>query len=333
MRRYRIEVVDDKENTPQDSDNNPIGPFDTADTPGRGLNIEFDALITGLDVVVSGTVLTIYGLPITMLNQSVNLAGKTVRVYAGFDTGLPLANRDQFGLIISGKVFNAWANWLGTYQTLNLHITPMPLTISTKTEIPITLDGKAGEKLSDVMRRGIQAAYPNFKRIDIFIGDDLVLPEDGNATYKGLTDLSTTARSLSKAIKGNPVDYEGIHISVNDNEVIRIFDGTTATNGVNILPQELVGQPTWIEFNKISFKCPMRADLSCGDVVVLPQGLVSSLLMVNTDYARSSYRDASLFSGKFLITSVRHIGEFSNPDGSNAWNTVYEAIEQRKDAA
>ncbi|KHN59916.1 hypothetical protein [Aeromonas hydrophila] len=333
MRRYRIEIVDDEGNSPLDSDGKQIGPFDTADTPGRGLNIEFDALIAGLDVVVSGTVLTIYGLPITMLRQSVSLTGKTVKVYAGFDTGLPLANRDQFGLIISGKVFNAWANWLGTYQTLNLHITPMPLTISTKKEIPITLDGKAGEKLSDVMRRGIQAAYPNFKRIDIFIGDDLVLPEDGNAPYQSLSHLSTVVRSLSKATKGSPDDYQGIQISIHDNEIIRIFDGTAAKDGVNILPHELVGQPTWIELNKVSFKCPMRADLSCGDIVVLPQGLASSPLMVNTDNARSSYRDASLFSGKFLITSVRHIGEFSNPDGSNAWNTIYEAIEQRKDAA
>lgn len=331
MRRYKLEIKKPDGKIPSDIVGNSFGPFDTANTPGTGLNIEFDALISGLDVVGAGTVITIYGLPITMLQQNVNLTGCTVDLSAGFAKGLPLANPHQFGSIISGKVFNAWANWLGTYQTLNLQIIPLPLSSDTKEEIPITLDGKAGEKLSDVIRRGVKVAYPDFK-VDILIGDDLVLPEDGKAPYKSLTHLSTAVRSLSKATKGNPAEYQGIQVSVIGDKLIRIFDDSVVKDGVEILPHELIGQPTWIEFNKVSFKCPLRADLRCGDVVVLPQGLTSSLLMVNTGYARSSYRDASLFSGKFLITSVRHIGEFSNPDGSNAWNTVYEAIELSKGA-
>lgn len=103
MRYYRLEIINPKTGKPPvDSNGKPIGPFDTNETPGCGLHVEFDFEVTGLDVVCSGTMLTIYGLPIDMLKQSVSLQGCLVRMKAGFVQGLPLANKDQQGEVIYG---------------------------------------------------------------------------------------------------------------------------------------------------------------------------------------------------------------------------------------
>ncbi|ELJ9990382.1 hypothetical protein VBR58_000778 [Citrobacter freundii] len=327
MRYYRIEITNKDGKTPLDSAGNPIGPFDTSESPGRGLQVEFDALITGYDVVNSGTLIVIYGLPITMLSQSVQLSGCQVTVFAGFSEGLPLANPEQQGIIISGQIYNPYANWIGTHQTLNLIVNPSPLLNDAGQERSITLDGKKGETLGVVLQRALTAAFPEFK-IDISISDKLALAEDGVGVYNRLGQLATAIRSKSFSII-NTDDYTGVQM-VMQNRTIRVFDNTTATgDGISILPQELVGQPTWIGPVSVSFKCPMRAELRCGDVVKLPQNIISgpgSLLSVNTDRSYSMLRDSVNFTGKFLITSVRHVGDYLNPDSNNAWNTIYEAV-------
>lgn len=329
MRYYRIVLTNKDGKTPTDSAGNAIGPFDTTDSPGSGLQVEFDALITGYDVVSSGTLIVIYGLPITTISQSVKLSGCQIEVYAGFTDGLPLANPDQQGLIISGQVYNHYANWIGTHQSLNLIVNPSPVLNDAGQARSISLDGKKGEKLSDVLKRGLVEAYPEFE-IEISISDLLVLAEDGVGIYNRLGQLATAIRSQSFSII-NTDEYTGVQM-VMQNRAIRVFDSTSSTSedgGIPILPQELIGQPTWIGPVSVSFKCPMRADLRCGDVIKLPQDIISgpgSLLSVNTERSYSMLRDTVNFTGQFLITSVRHVGDYLNPDSNNAWVTIYEAV-------
>ncbi|HIA2903879.1 TPA: hypothetical protein ACWP2H_005367, partial [Escherichia coli] len=90
---------------------------------------------------------------------------------------------------------------------------------------------------------------------------------------------------------------------------------------------ELVGQPTWIAPFTVSFKCPMRGDIRCGDVVKLPEGLYSgaaSIVMANTTAPSVIAKNSTTFTGKFLVKSVRHIGSYLTADG-DAWVTVFEA--------
>ncbi len=79
------------------------------------MHVEFDFEVTGLDVVCSGTMLTIYGLPIDMLKQSVSLQGCLVRMKAGFVQGLPLANKDNRGK--SSTVKSIWLMLTGLAPT------------------------------------------------------------------------------------------------------------------------------------------------------------------------------------------------------------------------
>ncbi|WP_213322318.1 hypothetical protein [Klebsiella aerogenes] len=327
MRYYRLEITDKDGNTPLASDGTPIGPFDSSLTPGAALQIEFDALITGYDVVNSGTVISIFGVPVTMLSQSTQLAGCQVNLDAGFSGGLPLENDKQKGQIIRGQIYNPFPNWIGTNQSLNFVVNPSPLLNDKGQETSITLDGKKGEKLSDVLQRALKMAYPYFD-IEIAISDRLVLAEDGVGVYNRLGQLATTMRSQSFYMI-NRDDYTGVQM-VMQKGIIRIFDNTIGDgSGIPILPQELIGQPNWIGPVSVSFKCPLRSDLRCGDTVELPQNLISgphSLLSINTERSFSMYRNSVNFSGKFLITSVRHVGDYLNADSSSAWVTIYEAV-------
>lgn len=327
MRYYRLEIIDKTGKTPLDSAGNPMGPFDTGITPGTGLQLQFDALITGYDVISSGTALALYGVPITMLRESTQLAGCQVYLTAGFTGGLPLENPHQQGLILSGQIYNPYANWQGTHQSLNLIVNPSPLLNDRGQAGSITLDGKSGEKLSDVLQRGLATAFPGFT-LDITISDKLVWTENAPAVYSRLSQLATVVRSHSFYTM-NREDYTGVQM-VMQNQGIRIFDNNSAKpGGIQILPQELIGQPTWIGPFNVSFKCPMRAELHCGDVVVLPENIISGpgeLLAVSNERTVSAYRNQVNFSGSFLITSVRYVGDYLNPDSSNAWVTIFEAI-------
>ncbi|ENA9695560.1 hypothetical protein ABG299_001051 [Salmonella enterica subsp. enterica] len=325
MRYYRLEIIKPNGSTPSDSDGNEIGPFDTTVNPRGSLHIEFDAYIAGLDTVNGGSMVTIYGLPATMLNQAVQLSGCHLYLYAGFSAGLPLANKDQQGLIISGQILNCYANWLGTNQTMNLIVNPSPLMNDEGQKRTIPFDGKKGEKLADVLRRSLKAAYPDYT-IKINISDSLVLPEDAPAMpYLNIGQLATVIRDYSLGLL-NKAKYSGVRI-VLQSKAISVFDNSTESDGaIDILPQELIGQPTWIALNTISFKCPLRGDLHCGDVVHLPENMTAgSLLVQNTESSAAWIRNKINFSGNHRIISVRHIGQYLNKDGNNAWVTVFEA--------
>ncbi|EFH8989887.1 hypothetical protein P8I14_004423 [Escherichia coli] len=327
MRYYRLEIINPKTGKPPvDCNGKPIGPFDTSKTPGCGLHIEFDVQVTGLDVVNSGTMLAIYGLPLDMLKQSVNLQGCIVRMRGGFSEGLPLANPKQQGEIIYGEVYLAYANWIGTNQTLNLVINP---TLRKKEDgSPFSIEGKgeAGEKVGDVIARALKEAFPK-KKIECLVNDSLVLPERWAASYKNIGSLAMVVKNASIAMMRD-AKYSGIAISILSDR-IRIYDNVSAKWGEpkTIHAHELVGQPTWIEPFTVSFKCPMRGDIRCGDVVKLPEGLYSgaaSIVMANTMAPSVISKNSTTFTGKFMVKSVRHIGSYLTADG-DAWVTVFEA--------
>lgn len=94
---------------------------------------------------MSGTNIAIYGVPVTMLRESAQLAGCQINLTAGFTAGLPLANPNQAGLILSGQIYNPYANWLGTHQSLNFIVNPSPLLNDQGQAASITLDGKRRE--------------------------------------------------------------------------------------------------------------------------------------------------------------------------------------------
>lgn len=325
MRYYELDITDSVQKPIADATGNPIGPFVSTESPAGALNIIFDILITSPDVATGGTMLAIYGLPMAALSQSVNLFGANVMLYGGFSGGLPLERPEQQGILLQGKVFNPYGNWQGVNQCMNLIVNPGLLTDKTGKPLTITVDGKAGERLSDVLTRALRGAYPD-TQLDISISDKLVLPESWQGIYNRPSQLAIAMKSASLGLI-NEEGYSGISL-VMQKGIIRFFDNLTTSNAREISANELIGQPTWIGINKMSFKTPLRGDLMVGDVITLPDSLINgsqSLLSVNTPAAFSVQRDKLNFSGKFIITSMRHVGEFMNGSGE-AWVTIFEAI-------
>lgn len=255
-----------------------------------------------------------------MLKQSVSLQGCLVRMKAGFVQGLPLANKDQQGEVIYGEIYLAYANWIGTNQTLNTVINPSIRKTDDGNPFSIEGQGEAGERVGDVLVRALQKAYPN-KLIDCTVSDNLVLPEPWTGKYTEIGSLAMVVKNASIAMMRNE-RYSGIAISILSDR-IRIYDNASAKWGEpkTIHAHELVGQPTWIAPFTVSFKCPMRGDIRCGDVVKLPEGLYSgaaSIVMANTTVPSVIAKNSTTFTGKFLVKSVRHIGSYLTADG-DAW--------------
>ncbi|EPD2279272.1 hypothetical protein ACR68C_004896, partial [Escherichia coli] len=172
----------------------------------------------------------------------------------------------------------------------------------------------------------LQKAYPN-KLIDCTVSDNLVLPEPWTGKYTEIGSLAMVVKNASIAMMRNE-RYSGIAISILSDR-IRIYDNASAKWGEpkTIHAHELVGQPTWIAPFTVSFKCPMRGDIRCGDVIKLPEGLYSgaaSIVMANTTVPSVIAKNSTTFTGKFLVKSVRHIGSYLTADG-DAWVTVFEA--------
>ncbi|MBP2171013.1 hypothetical protein J2125_004205 [Erwinia toletana] len=334
MRYYRLEIADKYGRPAIARDGTLIGPFDTSVSAGSGLHIDFDATIAGYDIVKSGTRITLYGLPVSMLSQSVQLSGYYLKLKAGFTAGLPLANRNQADWIISGEIYNCYANWIGTEQSLNFIVNPCPLFNDEGQALCITLSGKKGDNLGEVVKQALKGAYPNTDVITT-VSNKLALPEDATGVCPRMEPFSTMVRSLSKSIIKDD-GYSGVQI-VRQNGAIHIFDNwwVSRDDAKQILPQELIGQPTWAGLNQVSFTCPLRADLRCGEKISLPQNIISgpsSLLSVNNQHSSPMLRNNVNFSGIFLISSVRHVGKYLLADSSNAWVTIYEALAQHREA-
>jgi hypothetical protein len=145
------------------------------------------------------------------------------------------------------------------------------------------------------------------------------------SAYSGVTIDATsgagivvTDNSVSLAASQNttPVPGGGVLVNPAPGQVVK---------PVNY--QDLVGQPTWIEVNKIQFTCPMRSDIYINDLVKLPQSLAATAIIPRASAGQpfGAARDKTTFEGNFQITSARHVGNFRSTD-KDAWVTIFEAI-------
>lgn len=338
MRYYRIEITDKDGNYIKDVRGQNIGPFESSTSPlsytsptptkqpksnGGALHISFDFPVIACDLNVTGGALTLYGLPATMLNQSVNLYLANIRVFAGFQNGLPLATsqaqRIPPRMIVSGQIWNAYGNWQGVEQTLNLVVNASEQYDDDGNPLELTYKGTKGEKLSDVIVRMMKGKFKK-KAIRVDINPDIVLSEsETGITYSSISDFAFALKENSKS--------QDVDIAVTPDTIV-VYDRQAHGNSVTIAGWDLIGQPTWIDFNTVSFKIPMRGDISIADRVTLPRSLTSGpagVLALSNNSRNKAFMNNSFFTGDFQVKSVRHVGDFRNPSG-DAWVTIVEAI-------
>lgn len=288
-----------------------------ATVPGA-LNIELDVPVLPLATPAGAALVRIWGISLQEISQASDLNGKSIAIYAGMQKGLPLANPAQAGLIVQGTIFQAFGNWIGTDQTLDLILQPDTGTPDSPRNI--VLNWKAGTPLAQAIAATLSTGFPGFTA-NINISPNLVLSYDAVGYYQTAGQFAQWLKNMSASIIGGAT-YQGVDVFLKEN-VFTVYDGTTPTAPRQIAFQDLIGQPTWIDAPNIQFKCAMRGDMNVGDYVKLPPSIVttgasaqSSLINLKTS-----------FQGVFQIIQMRHVGNFRQPDAAS-WATVFDAAPQ-----
>jgi hypothetical protein len=131
--------------------------------------------------------------------------------------------------------------------------------------------------------------------------------------------LNSYLRGVSQQIMTGDSTYQGVGCCMQQGG-ITVHDGTSPPSPKMLQFTDLVGQPTWIAPGTIQIRTVMRGDLKVGDQIKLPPTRV-----ITTAGAQSGILGPLTFDGIFKIASIRHIGNFRQPDGS-AWITVIDAL-------
>lgn len=293
--------------------------------------IELDVHAFEFDAPTSQSYVRIWGPTKQQISQASLFNGAPIQVFGGMQKGLPLATaaaNGQAGLLISGQIFQAFGNWQGLTQTLDFVITSDGGATQSK---PANLSflWLKGQPLSLVIQQTLKIAYPGYQ-VNINIDPNLILTQTVAGTYDTIQRFATFVKGVSQNILGP--SYAGVSITLADGE-FNVYDGSGDTfvqAPKQILIQDLIGQPTWLGPNQVSFSTVMRADLSGGDGITFPA--FAGYEAVTTPQSGSNARAANTFSGTWQIQYIRHVGNSRAPD-AQSWISTFQAISKQASPA
>lgn len=326
MRFYRIEIFDA-------TSKQPILPTSlgnlgiTSLLPSGGVNpaaltVEFDIPVAPLHVPNGQAFVRIWGIGLQQIGQAFNLNGADIKVYGGMSKGLPLANPAQQKLLVSGTILQAFGNWVGTDQTIDLILSPQ--TGTNDKPLNVVLNWLAGTPLADALKVTLKTALPQAVQ-KISVSPRLVLNHNQPGYYNTVEQLAGVIYDLSKSIITD-AGYPGVAIGY-DGVTVTVSDQSSPLPPTAIAFQDLIGQPTWVEPQIIQVKTVMRGDIGINDVVTLPQGVVST-----TANALRRFQDETTFSGNYVVNAMHHFGASRQPDAAS-WNTTMNMYPLPKTAA
>ena len=319
MRYYRIDLINPKTNATVKT----YTSYVNGQTDTGALNVELDLVVTDY-ATPSGdaaSLVRVWGISLQDIAQSSNFYGYLINVYAGMQKGLPLANPQQNGLIVSGYVLQAFGNWIGTTMTLDLIVGAGSGPFATAlTGQNVAQNWKAGTQLSTAVAATLKAAFTTYQT-QINISPNIVLANDEPGFWGNMTQYAQYLRNISLSVL-NPnftlTGYAGVRVILKQNTFI-VYDGTNVAQPKQIAFTDLIGQPTWIASQVIQFNTVMRADISVGDWVKLPPGQQTT-----TANSLSQFRQGSVFPSTYWVSYIRHVGNFRQPDGE-AWISTFDA--------
>jgi len=320
--------------------------FNGQTLPGA-LNIELDLAIGAMATPQKGGSITVWGVSKAEISQSQDLINAEVEVWGGMRKGLPLAEPAQSAVpLMIGRVNQAFGNWVGAEQNLTLIFSPDVGRANDPKNF--VFNWRRNTSLVDAIKATMSAALPG-SRAECFISPSLKYDYDQVGVYGSLPQFAQALYSLTnvqafagiKTVNGLP--YGGVECFTKsiDNRTYVFYDNTvrlrngkaaTGTAITEIAFADLIGQPTWIGPNTISFKTVMRADISIGDEVRLPKAVaafgiqtIASSPTQESGSAGFASRDKLTFAGTFNIQTIRHYGNFRQADAAS-WVTVFTAV-------
>ena len=298
--------------------------------PGA-LNIEFDVPVSQLAKPQGSSRIKIWGPGLQMLGQASQLAGMNVQLSAGMYRGLPLATQQTVhaGVVLKGSIFQAFGNWEGTNQTLDMLVLPGPP--GAKGNIfdrPVSFSWPAGTPVADAIAAALQATLPEFKT-QIEITTNFVLPYDETGFYANPSQwagyILGLTQPLGKKLLG--FDYPGVKIAATG-DTIYVFDGPRQPlKPVALQFEDFIGQPTWISGTSVQFNTVLRADLGLGNAVKFPTDIVSPYALTSPTVispGNTPVNSKIAFRGTFTTTEVHHYANFRDSDAMS-WVTAITA--------
>lgn len=279
--------------------------------PGA-LQVDLEMPLSAFDAPISNFSVRVWGVSLQTISSASDFNGKPISIAVGMKPGLPLATAaPPAGVVFQGSILQAFGNWVQTEQYLEFVVTT---NLNVTDANNIVLDGKKGQSLEDAVKQALTSCAPALT-VDIKIDPRLILVADDPATFPDLFSFANHVKNLSQTIIGG--DYPGVSIFL-DSTAFKVFDGSADTNPKSINFYDMIGQPTWYGPAQMQFNCVMRADLTVGDIIKMPDGLYVLTAAAQTQALR--YKSA--FNGTFRINALRHVGNSRQPN-AESWITSY----------
>lgn len=315
MRFYEISLIQPgSSSAPVTFSSHPNGQYDPC-----ALNVLFDMPVLPYHTPAGGQTIQIEGIPLSAISQAEVLANMIVTVKGGMQSGLPLANPAQAGVLVQGQVFQSWGNWEGTEMVLALMLNPASYTMDDPGNF--TLVWRAGQPLSTALQNMFSVVYPN-QPVSMNIGSNIVNDTDFIHRASTLEGLAGVLHDFTDTMFSQPV-YHTIQAGK-----IVVYDKTYQPAPIQLAFTDFIGQPTWIDQQTMQVKTVMRADIQVGAIIAMPQGFQNAPGLITTQGSSlpSSNKYKSAFQNNFTVSELRHIGDYRSPDGS-AWATIFNCIE------
>lgn len=301
--------------------------------------IEFDVSVTTGATPAGGAWVRVWGPTKEQIDQASDFNGAAIELYGGMQNGLPLATQTvdagQPGLLVQGTVFQAFANWQGTTQTLEFVIIPAPLDAAINTDEArqaasvgappppqnFSFTWAEGSSLVANVEAVLTQAYPGAS-IALSAADDIALLHDEHGVFGDIRTFSNYVLGISRDIKGPA--YSGLNITATGTSSFLVFDNTKVSGSVTkVAIVDLIGQVTWLSAYTVTFVTVLRSDINIGDTVSFPP--LAQAQAITTASSQSNARDKNTFNGNWQITEfVRHVGDSRTPD-AQSWVSVYQA--------
>ena len=169
--------------------------YSNGSTDPGALDIELDLPIGPYATPVgqSGAHVRIWGVSLQDIGQASNFNGKNITISGGMQKGLPLANPQQNGLLLSGMIFQAFGNWIGTDQTLEFIVFPQ------SNGKNLAVNWKQGTKMADAIQQTLSTAFPGYTA-DIQVSDSLVFFQDVQGYYTSIASFAQWVKLTSASI-------------------------------------------------------------------------------------------------------------------------------------
>ncbi len=294
------------------------------------LQVDLDIAVSAKSAPIGNAMVRIWGTGIADMMAAQTLMGKNCTVYGGMATGLPLANPAQYGMLASGTIVQAYGNWIATDQNLTIIFAAgvnLPETGGPDPAIPsqkIVFNCMKGKNLLQAAVQALQNAFPSFS-IDqsaVSKGQSFMAQADLQHYSRTIEDFAAYYVRLTQSPQYGGETYQGTTIFVNGT-TIALVDGP-GINNIEILGQDLIGQPTWIDPLTIQIKTIMR-----GDIVPF-QNTVS---LPNT-WINASPGDQGIFfptpvmaqGSNLQVVRARHVGSSRQPAGE-AWISIFDVCQ------